>query len=199
MYFFLKRCMDIGGGFAGCCLLALVFVPVALLIKFTSRGPVIFSQERLTKGERVFRFFKFRTMAIDRELTANERNRINEMGGPIFKSRLDPRITAAGRLLRKFSIDELPQFWNVFWGDMALVGPRPPLVHEVESYEPWMRRRLTVRAGLTGFWQVMGRSNIDFYRMMELDIDYVDHPSILRDIKILLLTVPAVLSSRGAW
>jgi lipopolysaccharide/colanic/teichoic acid biosynthesis glycosyltransferase len=124
---------------------------------------------------------------------------INEMAGPLFKSRLDPRITTVGRILRKFSLDEMPQFINVLKGDMSLVGPRPPLKHEVDNYEPWQRRRLSVRAGMTGPWQIQGRSNLDFYHMVELDIEWIDNPSILRDLKILLLTLPAVVLCKGAW
>ncbi|MFH0918776.1 MAG: sugar transferase [Fibrobacterota bacterium] len=195
----LKRGLDILGAMAGLALSAPVLPVVALAIKLGSRGPVFFSQERLTQGGRPFRFHKLRTMRIDRELLPEERNRINEMGGPHFKSRLDPRITPVGRILRKFSLDELPQFFNVLIGDMSLVGPRPPLTHEVNQYEPWQKRRLSVRAGMTGLWQVSGRSHLDFYRMMELDIAYIDHPSFRADLVILLKTLPAVLFSKGAW
>jgi lipopolysaccharide/colanic/teichoic acid biosynthesis glycosyltransferase len=160
---------------------------------------VIFEQERLTRGRRIFRFFKFRTMAMDKTLSRDEMDRINEMGGPHFKSRFDPRITRVGAFLRKFSLDELPQFFNVLLGDMSLVGPRPPLKHEVAQYEPWQMRRLSVRTGLTGLWQVSGRNRVDFYRMIEMDIEYVDHPSIWLDLKIIIKTVPAVLFGKGAW
>jgi lipopolysaccharide/colanic/teichoic acid biosynthesis glycosyltransferase len=199
LYGALKRAMDIAGAGMGLSLLLLGLPVVGLAIKLGSRGPVFFAQERLTKGCRVFRFYKFRTMHIDRSLSAEERNRFNEMGGPHFKSRLDPRITRVGGILRKLSLDELPQFYNVLKGDMSLVGPRPPLTHEVANYAPWQKRRLSVRTGMTGLWQVSGRSHLDFYRMMELDIDYIDHPSILRDIAILIKTIPAVLFGKGAW
>lgn len=195
----LKRLLDIAGALCGSCALLVVFVPAALAIKLNSPGPIFFKQERLTRGGRHFRFYKFRTMTVGLQLSPEERDRINEMGGPIFKSRLDPRITAVGRFLRKFSIDELPQFINVLRGDMSLVGPRPPLKHEVAGYEPWMRQRLLVKAGMTGLWQISGRSNLDFYRMMELDVEYALHFSIKRDLSILIKTVPAVLFCRGAW
>jgi len=198
-YLFAKRAMDIALAVPGLCVLVLIFIPVAAAIKLNSRGPVFFLQERLTRGERPFLFFKFRTMAVGHVLSGEERDRINEMGGPLFKSRLDPRITAVGRVLRKFSLDELPQFVNVLKGDMSLVGPRPPLKHEVDRYEKWMRRRLSVRAGITGLWQVSGRSHLGYYRMMELDVDYVDHPSLFRDLVILFKTVPSVLFGKGAW
>jgi lipopolysaccharide/colanic/teichoic acid biosynthesis glycosyltransferase len=198
-YLIVKRAADIAGALFGLGVLAALFLPVAAAIKLNSRGPVFFLQERLTLGGRPFLFYKFRTMAVGHVLSEEERDRINEMGGPLFKSRLDPRITAVGRVLRKFSLDELPQFINVFKGDMSLVGPRPPLKHEVDRYEKWMRRRLQVRAGITGLWQVSGRSHLGYYRMMELDVDYVDHPSLRRDFVILLRTIPAVMFGRGAW
>jgi len=198
-YHRVKRMMDVVGALGGLGLLALLFPFVALAIRLTSKGPIFFVQERLTEGIRPFHFYKFRTMQVDRVLSKEERNRINEMGGPHFKSRLDPRITVVGRILRKFSIDELPQFWNVLRGDMSLVGPRPPLTHEVDQYEAWQKRRLSVRSGMTGLWQVSGRCSLDFYRMVELDIDYVDHPSLVRDLMILMRTIPAVLFGKGAW
>jgi lipopolysaccharide/colanic/teichoic acid biosynthesis glycosyltransferase len=191
--------MDIIGALIGLFLLSLFFIPIAVAIKMTSRGPVIFKQQRLTRDEHPFDFYKFRTMDIDHPLSKEEMDHINEMAGPLFKSRLDPRITTVGRILRKFSLDEMPQFINVLKGDMSLVGPRPPLKHEVDNYEPWQRRRLSVRAGMTGPWQIQGRSNLDFYHMVELDIEWIDNPSILRDLKILLLTLPAVVLCKGAW
>lgn len=198
-YCFCKRCMDIAGGLLGLLVLAPLYPFLAVAIKLNSRGPVLFKQERVTQGGRLFPFYKFRTMAIDRRLTGEEADRINEMGGPHFKSRLDPRITAVGRFLRKFSLDELPQFYNVLKGDMSLVGPRPPLKHEVDRYTSREKRRLLARAGMTGPWQVSGRSHIDFYRMVEMDIEYLEHPSLLRDCAILLKTLPAVLTHHGAW
>jgi lipopolysaccharide/colanic/teichoic acid biosynthesis glycosyltransferase len=194
-----KRCLDLSGGLIGFAVMALLYPFIAAAIKLNSRGPVFFVQERVTRDGRPFRFYKFRTMAIDRRLSSAEKDRINEMGGPHFKSRLDPRVTAVGRFLRKFSLDELPQFYNVVKGDMSLVGPRPPLKHEVEQYSARERGRLQVRAGMTGPWQVSGRSHIGFFRMVEMDLDYIARPSLLRDILILIRTIPAVLTHRGAW
>ncbi len=198
-YLLIKRILDLVGAITGLLILALVFIPVAIAIKLNSKGPVFFHQERLTLGERSFLFYKFRTMTVGHDLTKEERDNINEMGGPLFKSRLDPRITSVGRILRKFSMDELPQFFNVLKGDMSLVGPRPPLKHEVREYEPWQKRRLLAKAGMTGPWQVSGRSNLDFMHMMRLDIDYIENPSIIRDMSIIIKTIPSVIFCKGAW
>jgi lipopolysaccharide/colanic/teichoic acid biosynthesis glycosyltransferase len=135
------------------------------------------------------------TADVDRKLL----EQYNEKHGPIFKMKHDPRVTAVGRFLRRTSLDELPQFWNVLRGDMSLVGPRPPLAHEVAGYADWQRRRLDVKTGLTGLWQVSGRSQLDFYRMTELDIYYVDHPSLGLDLKILILTAAELFRARGAY
>lgn len=198
-YLFIKRLMDIAGGFAGSLVLAALFIPVALAIRVNSPGPILFRQVRLARGGRPFVFYKFRTMRMDRSLSPEERDRINEMGGPHFKSRLDPRITSVGRFLRKYSLDELPQFVNVLRGDMSLVGPRPALRHEVKNYDARQMMRLSVKPGMTGVWQVSGRSNIDFYRMVELDIGYINRRSLFNDLAILCRTVTAVLSHKGAW
>ena len=168
VYELLKRGMDVAGAMAGLLVLALVFIPVALAIKLNSPGPILFRQIRIGRQGHPFTFFKFRTMSIERVLDKEERDRINEMGGPHFKSRLDPRITRVGRFLRKYSLDELPQFYCVLAGPMSLVGPRPPLRHEVRDYSAHEMKRLQVKPGLTGPWQVRGRSTIDFYRMVEI-------------------------------
>jgi exopolysaccharide biosynthesis polyprenyl glycosylphosphotransferase len=183
-------------------LLTLLTLPIQLLaalaIKLTSRGPVFFRQVRCGLNGRQFTLLKFRTMQAGAEERLPEIAHLNEMTGPVFKAARDPRLTFAGSLLRRLSIDELPQLWNVIVGDMSLVGPRPPLPEEVARYEPWQRRRLSMAPGLTCLWQVSGRSEVDFDRWMELDLKYIDTWSPLLDVKILLKTVPAVLSGRGA-
>ena len=170
----------------------------ALAILLLSGRPVFFRQVRCGLNGRHFTLLKFRTMESGAEDRLAEISHLNEMTGPVFKARRDPRLTAAGKLLRRLSIDELPQLWNVIVGDMSLVGPRPPLPDEVSRYEPWQRRRLSMKPGLTCLWQVSGRSELDFDRWMALDLKYIDTWSPLLDLKILLKTVPAVLSGRGA-
>src|SRR5206468_4337076 len=164
----------------------------------TSPGPSFFRQVRCGLNGRHFTLVKFRTMEAGAEERRSEIAHLNEMSGPVFKAARDPRRTLVGRLLRRLSIDELPQLWNVIVGDMSLVGPRPPLPEEVFRYEPWQRRRLSMKPGLTCLWQVSGRSELDFDRWMALDLKYIDTWSPLLDLKILLKTVPAVLSGRGA-
>lgn len=171
---------------------------IAVLIKITSRGPVLFSQRRCGLNGRRFVLYKFRTMIPGAEERLEELRARNEMDGPVFKLRRDPRVTSVGRLLRKFSLDELPQLWNVLKGDMSLVGPRPPLPEEVVAYERWQRRRLSMKPGLTCLWQISGRNEVDFERWMELDLEYIDTWTPLLDLKILAKTIPVVLSGRGA-
>ncbi len=171
---------------------------VALLIKLGSGGSVLFRQTRCGLSGRLFTLYKFRTMVENAEERRQELVHLNEMGGPAFKLRKDPRVTPVGRFLRKFSLDELPQLWNVLKGDMSLVGPRPPVPNEVSEYERWQRRRLSMRPGLTCLWQVSGRNEIDFNRWMELDLEYIDSWSPLLDLKILAKTIPVVLTGRGA-
>ena len=182
--------------------LTLLTLPIQLLaalaIKLTSRGPVFFRQVRCGLNGRHFTLLKFRTMEVDAEGRLPEIAHLNEMSGPVFKAARDPRLTRVGRVLRRLSIDELPQLWNVLGGDMSLVGPRPPLPEEVARYEPWQRRRLSMAPGLTCLWQVSGRSELDFDRWMELDLKYIDTWTPYLDLKILLKTVPAVLGGRGA-
>jgi exopolysaccharide biosynthesis polyprenyl glycosylphosphotransferase len=170
----------------------------AVAILVTSGAPVFFRQMRCGLNGRHFMLLKFRTMETGAEEKLSEISHLNEMTGPVFKVRHDPRLTAVGRILRRLSIDELPQLWNVIVGDMSLVGPRPPLPDEVARYEPWQRRRLSMKPGMTCLWQVSGRSELDFDRWMALDLKYIDTWSPLLDLKILLKTVPAVLSGRGA-
>jgi lipopolysaccharide/colanic/teichoic acid biosynthesis glycosyltransferase len=170
-----------------------------LLIRLDSPGPALFRQQRVGKHGKLFTCYKFRTMVIDAEARKAELVALNEADGPLFKIRRDPRVTRVGRLLRRSSLDELPQLWNVLSGEMSLVGPRPALPEEVALYEPWHRRRLEVMPGLTGLWQVLGRSNTTFDEMVQLDIYYAENWSVNTDLRILLRTIPAVLSSNGAY
>jgi lipopolysaccharide/colanic/teichoic acid biosynthesis glycosyltransferase len=176
-----------------------VFVIIAILIKISSGGPIFFKQLRCGLYGRKFVFYKFRTMIADAESKLKDLAKYNEMNGPVFKMTNDPRITRVGKWLRKFSIDELPQLWNVFKGDMSLVGPRPPLPSEVEQYDIWQRRRLSMRPGITCLWQARGRNKItDFTEWMRLDLEYIDTWSLLLDFKILIKTIPVVLFGTGA-
>ncbi len=193
-----KRALDIAGSACFMAAFSWLYLLIAAMIKATSRGPVFFRQERVGLNGRRFTFFKFRSMVADAEKRLGELAHLNEMDGPVFKIRRDPRITPVGRFLRKFSLDELPQMWNVLRGDMSLVGPRPPVPNEVAKYEPWERRRLSVRPGITCLWQVGGRNQVGFRKWMELDLEYIDNWSLGLDLKILLKTVPTVISGRGA-
>ncbi|HEX9944911.1 MAG TPA: sugar transferase [Thermoanaerobaculia bacterium] len=183
-------------------LLLMIALPIvgviALAIKLTSGGNVLFRQTRCGLNGRFFTLYKFRTMVEDAEERRRELLHLNEMNGPVFKLRSDPRVTAFGRFLRRYSLDELPQLWNVLRGDMSLVGPRPPIPEEVAKYQRWQRRRLAMKPGMTCLWQVSGRNNLDFDRWMQLDLEYIDSWSPLLDVKILLKTIPAVLSGKGA-
>lgn len=183
-------------------LLFLLTLPIQLLaalaIRLSSTGPIFFRQTRCGLNGRHFRLLKFRTMYAGAEERLHEISHLNEMSGPVFKASKDPRSTPIGRLLRRLSIDELPQLWNVIRGDMSLVGPRPPLPDEVSRYQPWQHRRLSMKPGITCLWQVSGRNELDFDRWMALDLKYIDTWSPMLDLKILLKTVPAVLSGRGA-
>jgi exopolysaccharide biosynthesis polyprenyl glycosylphosphotransferase len=176
----------------------LVMLPASILIKLTSRGPVLFRQTRCGLNGRQFVMYKFRSMIDNAEQLRVELEALNEMDGPVFKSSRDPRITAIGKLIRRFSIDELPQLLNVLRGDMSLVGPRPPLPEEVARYERWQRRRLSMKPGMTCLWQISGRNEVSFDDWMKLDLTYIDNWSLLLDLKILLKTVPVVLLGRGA-
>lgn len=181
-------------------ILALPFLLIALAIKITSPGPVIFRQTRGGKNGMPFTIFKFRTMVTDAEMQRDELQRMNQMQGPVFKVERDPRVTKIGKFLRKTSLDELPQLWNVFRGDMSLVGPRPLPVYEVEKFEsPAQRRRLAMKPGITCLWQISGRSNItSFEKWVELDLEYIDNWSLWLDVKILFRTIPVVLFGFGA-
>jgi exopolysaccharide biosynthesis polyprenyl glycosylphosphotransferase len=195
-----KRLLDVAATGAGLLLLAPLFALVAIAIRLDSPGPVLFSQTRVGKHGKSFRCWKFRSMFVDAEARKAALMAENEMdGGVIFKMKRDPRITRVGRFIRKASIDELPQLWNVFVGDMSLVGPRPAVPAEVSQYTPYERQRLAVKPGITCFWQVSGRSNLPFDEQVRLDIHYAQVRSLRVDIGLLLRTVPAVLFARGAY
>jgi len=170
----------------------------ALTIKLSSPGLVYFRQIRCGLNGRHFTLLKFRTMEQGAAERLPEISHLNEMSGPVFKASKDPRLTRVGRILRRLSVDELPQLWNVIRGDMSLVGPRPPLPEEVSRYQPWQHRRLSMKPGITCLWQISGRNDLDFDRWMALDLKYIDSWSPLLDLEILVKTVPAVLSGRGA-
>jgi len=175
------------------------FLIISLLIKITSPGPIFFVQERVGLNKHRFRLFKFRTMVQGAEKMITDLERFNEVSGPVFKIKNDPRLTKVGKFLRKTSIDELPQVINVLKGDMSLVGPRPLPVRDYNGFdEDWHRRRFSVRPGITCLWQVNGRSNISFDKWMKLDMEYIDQWSLWLDFKILIMTIPAVLRGSGA-
>ena len=181
-------------------LLSPIFLLIAVLIKATDRGPVLFWQDRVGKFGKTFPFPKFRSMVMNAEVLQRELDAQNQHGaGVTFKMKHDPRITWIGRIIRRASIDEMPQLWCVFKGEMSLVGPRPPLPREVARYTLSDRRRLEAIPGLTCFWQVQGRSEIPFPRQVELDVEYIENQSMALDIKLLVKTVPAVVGGRGAY
>jgi exopolysaccharide biosynthesis polyprenyl glycosylphosphotransferase len=194
-----KRVVDIVFSLGMIILLLPLFLLTAVLIKLTSRGPAVFVQKRLGLNKRHFGIYKFRTMVVDAEKRMSEIEHLNEVTGPVFKIKNDPRITALGRILRKTSIDELPQLFNVLKGDMSLVGPRPLPIRDYEGFnEDWQRRRFSVRPGITCLWQIGGRSSISFEKWMELDLQYIDKWSLRLDLEILVKTIPAVLRGSGA-
>ena len=195
----LKRLMDISVSALLLMCLSPLFIVTALIIKATSRGPVFFVQKRLGLNKRLFNLYKFRTMVENAEELQKDLEDMNEAEGPVFKIKDDPRITTVGKFLRKSSIDELPQLFNVLKGDMSLVGPRPLPVRDYREFDQhWFNRRFSVRPGITCLWQISGRSNISFSQWIEMDLNYIDNWSLCLDVRILLKTVPVVLSARGA-
>lgn len=195
---FVKRVMDIVGSLVGLLIMGVAFVIVAPMIKIESRGPIFFSQKRVGKNGRIFKIYKFRSMYIDAEERKKELMTQNEMQGLMFKMKDDPRITKVGKFIRKTSIDELPQFWNILTGDMSLVGTRPPTVDEFNHYEAGHRRRLSIKPGLTGLWQVSGRNQInDFEDVVKFDLEYIDNWSVGLDVKLMLKTIVVVLFGTG--
>ncbi len=193
-----KNIIDKIGALVGIILSAPLMLLTAVAIKLDSRGPVFFRQERCGINGKRFILYKFRTMSNNADKRKHLLKDLNMMSGPVFKAKNDPRVTRVGRILRRCSVDEVPQFFNVLRGDMSLVGPRPPLPSEVEKYQLWQRRRLTVKPGVTCLWQINGRNNIDFERWMELDLKYIDNWSLWLDARILARTLPVVIRGTGA-
>ena len=193
-----KRAIDLVGATAGLIVLVPLFVILAAAIKLVSPGPVMFKQWRRGRGGQPFVMYKFRTMIVDAESLKEKLRAHSEQDGPAFKMKHDPRVTRLGRFLRKTSIDELPQLWNVLMGEMSLVGPRPLPCSEADGCQSWQRCRLDATPGLTCIWQVRGRSQVTFNDWVRMDLEYIQQRSLLQDLKILVATVPAVLLRRGA-
>lgn len=193
-----KRVLDLLVAGSSLVALCVPLAAVAALVKLTSQGPALFRQRRCGLNGRVFTCYKFRSMVADAEARKGEVEHLNEKDGPAFKIRDDPRLTSIGGFLRRYSIDEWPQFWNVLKGEMSIVGPRPALPSEVQRYQTWQRRRLRMRPGLTCLWAVRGRDRLDFERWMQMDLEYIDTWSLLLDLSILARTVPVVLGGRNA-
>ena len=197
-YEFFKRCIDIVCSLCGLILLSPILLVIMVLIKLESKGPVIFSQERVGRYGKKFKMYKFRSMVVNAEELKKKLQAQNEMSGPMFKMKDDPRVTKVGKFIRKTSLDEIPQLVNVFKGDMSLVGPRPSLPQEVAQFEDWMHRRHDVKPGLTCYWQVSGRNNIDFEDWMKLDVKYAEERNLLIDIKLILKTVFVLFGDKNA-
>ena len=194
----IKRLIDIICSFVGILVLSPLFIIIAIIIKFTSKGPVFFSQKRVGRNGKEFDMYKFRSMVVNAEELKEKLAAQNEMSGPMFKMKDDPRVTKVGKFIRKTSLDELPQLWNVLKGDMSLVGPRPSLPKEVAQFDEWMYKRLEVKPGLTCYWQVSGRNNIDFEDWMKLDIRYVEEKNLWIDIKLIFKTVGVLFGDKNA-
>ncbi|MEM5016273.1 sugar transferase [Metabacillus indicus] len=199
-YKLVKRSMDLTGALLGIILLSLLFIVVAIAIKLEDpKGPVFFTQKRVGKNGEEFNMFKFRSMVSDAEERLKDLLSLNEVTGAMFKMKNDPRITKVGKFIRKTSIDELPQLFNVLKGDMSLVGPRPPLPREVAEYTDYDKQRLLVTPGCTGVWQVSARNSVGFQEMVEMDLYYIKHQSVMTDIKILCKTVIVLFGSKNAF
>jgi lipopolysaccharide/colanic/teichoic acid biosynthesis glycosyltransferase len=194
-----KRGFDLGVSVVLLALLLPLFLVLALLVKLTSRGPIFYASTRVGREGKPFKFLKFRTMYCDADRRLQELMAKNEKDGPIFKMKNDPRTTPLGRFLRKYSLDELPQLLHVVMGKMSMVGPRPPVPREVEQYDEFARQRLTIKPGMTCYWQIMGRSNLSFEEWMELDHKYMQDMSFWTDVKILAQTPLAVFKGEGAY
>lgn len=197
-YLFIKRVIDLLASIVGLLVLSPLLIIVSILIKLESRGPIIFSQKRVGLNGEVFYMYKFRSMVVNAEELKKKLQHKNEMSGPMFKIKDDPRITKIGKFIRKTSVDELPQLFNVLKGDMSLVGPRPSLPDEVREFEHWMLERLEVKPGLTCYWQVMGRNEIDFEDWMRLDIKYVREKNIWLDIRLIFKTFFVLFGDKNA-
>ena len=198
-YSFIKRTFDIIAASLFLLLFFWLFVIIAIIIKLQDGGPVFYVSTRVGRYGRRFNFYKFRSMRVDADKMLDELKSQNETRGELFKMKNDPRVTRFGRILRKTSLDELPQMFNILKGDMSFVGPRPPLVREVKNYTEYSMQRLAVTGGLTCYWQISGRSQIDFNGMVKLDQKYIQERGVLTDLKILIKTVPAVLKGDGAY
>ena len=196
---FVKRTIDIVGSGVGLVLASPLLLGAAIAVRASSPGPVIFKQKRVGKNGREFYMYKFRSMYQDAEQRLEELRAQNEVDGPVFKMTHDPRITPVGKWLRRTSIDELPQLFNILRGDMSIVGPRPPLPAEVAQYSDWDWGRLAVRPGLTCYWQISGRSNLSFEEWMRLDLQYIEEQGFLTDMRIIFRTVGVVLRGEGAY
>lgn len=194
-----KRCIDVLAAGTLLLLLGPFMALIALAVRLTSDGPALFLQERVGRNGEIFEMFKFRTMYKDADSRLSELQAHNEQSGPVFKIRRDPRITPLGRHLRRWSLDELPQLFNVLEGAMSLVGPRPPLPDEVRTYRDWEAQRLLVKPGLTCTWQVNGRSEVDFETWVQMDIEYIASWSLTTDFKLMVKTLPAVMRGEGAY
>jgi exopolysaccharide biosynthesis polyprenyl glycosylphosphotransferase len=195
-----KRFLDLFGAIMGIIVLLPVYILISILIKLSDPGgAILYKQERVGVNGRKFQMYKFRSMVSNADLIFDQIKRDNEIAGKMFKMKEDPRITPIGRFLRRTSLDELPQLWNVIRGEMSLVGPRPPLPREVSEYNEHELLRLSVIPGCTGLWQVSGRNKLDFHKMVELDLYYIDHQSLWLDLKILCKTIPVVFTKDGAY
>ncbi len=200
VYTFLKRVFDIVFSLLALILLSPFFLIIAIAIKIDDpNGPVFYVSERVGKNGKIFDFYKFRSMCADADKIYHELQETNETGGPTFKMKDDPRVTKVGKFIRRTSLDELPQFLNILKGDMSFIGPRPPMRREVEDFPNYPMERLAVVGGLSCYWQVQGRSSIDFDGMVALDLKYIKERSVLTDFKILFLTIPAVFKGDGAY
>ncbi len=197
-YYFIKKIIDTVGSLCGIIFLSPVLIITAIAIKLDSPGPVFFSQERVGEKGKLFKMYKFRSMCVDAECKLEKLKDKNEMSGPMFKMKCDPRVTKVGQFIRRTSIDELPQLFNVIKGEMSLVGPRPNLPREVIKFTKYQKTKLLAKPGLTCYWQTMGRSNIDFETWIQLDIKYIEERNTLVDIKLILKTVRVLFGDDGA-
>ncbi len=198
-YEFTKRFIDIIGSLIGLVVLSPIFIIIAIIIKITSKGSVLFSQKRVGKYGVEFDMYKFRSMVVNAEELKQDLVSKNEMSEPMFKMKCDPRVTRIGKFIRKTSIDELPQLWNVLKGEMSLVGPRPSLPQEVMHFQNWMYKRLSVKPGLTCYWQVSGRNNIDYEDWMKLDVKYIEERITFIDIKLIFKTIIVLFKNTNAY
>ena len=199
LYNVVKRVFDVVAAVVFLVLFFWVFIAVAIAIKLEDGGPVIYAHNRVGKGGKEFKFYKFRSMIIGADDVFEDIEDLNEVGDKLFKMKNDPRMTKVGRFIRKTSLDELPQIINIIKGEMSFVGPRPPLPREVNEYDDYSKQRLAVIGGLTCYWQISGRSNIDFKGMVELDLKYIRERGVITDLKILFKTIPAVIKGDGAY